>query len=185
GTTFFVGQGGKSGGCGVPTTATAVNVIITAVSPTHAGYLHVWRPTDTEPNASFMNYGTNFNASGTGSVGIATNGTVRIRNLTAITHLVIDVTGYYLAPMTAEVASNGNLVQGSRVATSFLIGATTSSYEVDFDRDVSHCAYAASSYFSGYDLTVEPRSGVPNGVFVLSTFDHTATADQFYLTVTC
>lgn len=185
GTFGFAPQGGQSGGCGVPVNATAVQVTITAVAPSANGFLHVWRSGAAEPSAAFMNYGTAFNASAGGTTAIDSAGRVSIRNIGSTAHLVVDVSGYYVAPMTAQVSSSGALVRGSRVTNAFLISGTTSSYQVDFDRDVSQCTYAASSYFSGYDLTVEPRSGVPNGVYVYSSYDHAATADQFYLTVTC
>jgi hypothetical protein len=185
GTTGFAPQGGLAGGCGVPATATAVSVTLTTVSPSGAGYLRTWKPGTTEPATSFMNYGTAFNVAVSGTVLLDTSGRTEIRSAGSSTQLVIDITGYFMAPMRAAVNSSGNLVNGSRVTSSFLISPTTSSYEVDFDRDVSQCSYSVSSYFSGYTLTVEPRSGTPNGVYVFTSYGGTATADQFYLTVTC
>lgn len=183
GTTAFVFQGGKSGGCAIPTTATAVALTITSVSPNAKGYLRIWRSGDAEPQATFMNYGTSFNTAASGTTGISSLGKARVHNYGATSHLVIDVTGYYLAPMYAEVSSTGTLVRGSRVTATSLISG--SSYQVTFDRDVTNCAYAASSYFGNYTLTVEPRSLVANAVYVETLFNDAASTDQFYLTVTC
>jgi hypothetical protein len=185
GTAGFSNQGGTAGGCGVPLNATGVAITITTVSATHNGFLKVWRTGATEPGTSFMNYGTAFNASVAGTVGISAAGKTRVRNFLAQAQLVIDVAGYYVAPLFASVNSGGTLVTGSRVTNAFLISGTTASYEVDFDRDVSHCAYSVSSFFSGYTLLVEPRSGNADGVYVGTSFNGSSTADQFYLTVTC
>lgn len=68
------------------------------------------------------------------------------------------------------------------------------SYEVDFNRDVSRCAYSATlgqptagflGPATGF-VGVEPRYGVPDGVFV-QTSDSTAMGanESFYLEVFC
>lgn len=185
GTFGFAPEGGTSGGCGVPLNATGVALTITTVNTTHNGYLKVWATGSAQPATAFMNYGTVSNSSVSGIAQIGSAGRARIQTYGSPANVVLDVTGYYTAPMTAEVASGGTLVHGSRTTNSFLISGTTSSYQVDFDRDVSNCSYAASSYFSNYTLTVEPRSGDAHGVYVMTEFNGTASADQFYLTVTC
>lgn len=95
------------------------------------------------------------------------------------------VSGLGMALLAAFVSSNGNLITGAGATNSFLIGSTTSSYEIDFNRDVSNCFYQVSSYFSGYNLMVEPRTQVPNSVYVYSSYSGVATTDAFYLTVFC
>jgi hypothetical protein len=185
GTTGFHAQGGATSGCGIPQKATAVAVTITVLSGKHAGSLKAFRTGASEPGAAFLYYNASSVTSVASTVGISAAGRARVKNAGGLANVIIAVTGYYMAPLTANVHSDGTLLRGSRATGSFLIGGTTASYEIDFDRDVSACVYQASSYFTGYALTVEPRSGVPNGVYVLTTFGGAATADDFYVTVTC
>jgi hypothetical protein len=60
-------------------------------------------------------------------------------------------------------------------------------YEVNFDRDVSDCAYNATPVSGALDVLVQPRTGVPNGVYVLLSTANSGTPSDgaFYLTVTC
>lgn len=86
-----------------------------------------------------------------------------------------------------------SIVRGSG-ATGVSVPASTGTYEVDFNRDVSQCAYSATLGQPTAGLLgpavgfvgVEPSYGVPNGVFV-QTNDRTGTAanESFYLTVFC
>lgn len=185
GTVGFAPQGGRSGGCAIPTRVVAVAVTITSFSGKHTGYLKAYRPSAPEPGATFLMYGPSSISTVSGTSALDVNGRMRIKNVGAPTNVVIDVTGYYLAPMTADVGADGTLNHGSRTTGSQLLSPSVANYQVDFDRDVSGCTYSVSSYFPGYYLVVEPRTGVPNSVFVSSTFDHAPAADRFYLTVTC
>ncbi len=179
----FGGQGGTS--CDIPSAATAVTGSVTSLGATGSGYLKVWGYGATEPTASFLNYVKSpvLSASGTIPVSHSTYD-FTVKAATHPTQVVIQLTGYYIAPMWAEVSSSGSLVHGSRVVSLTHIG--TGSYQVDFDRDVTGCGYSATSYFYGVTMAVEPRTGDANAVFVAAA-DHTGTgADTyFYLTVTC
>jgi hypothetical protein len=78
---------------------------------------------------------------------------------------------------TAVVNKAGNLVRGSG-ATSAAAMEDAGSYEVDFNGDVSQCAYTATVGEPGSSgsepaslITVVSRSGDPSGIFV-QTFKH-------------
>jgi hypothetical protein len=143
GTANFSGQGGQSGGCGVPTTATAVALTITAVSPTHEGYLRAWSATGSEPTSAFMNYGTAYNASGSGQVPISTAGQIKIRNESSTTQVLVDISGYYSAQISALLNPTGGIYSGSaRVLSSVNTG--TGDYLVTVDRDLTGCTAIAS-----------------------------------------
>ncbi len=59
-------------------------------------------------------------------------------------------------------------------------------YEVDFDRDVSNCAYNATPVSGALERAGPAADDVPTGVFVLlTTSDGTPMDADFYLTVTC
>ena len=185
GSSTMHGQGGPTTGCGVPTQATAASITITTVASAR-GFLKAWAYGASEPPTSFLNFTNLFNAAVGGVVPLG-SGQIWVKDRGGPTQVIVDVTGYYIAPMAAVVNSNGTLFHGSRVTgvtklTLFGPGV----YQVDFDRDVSHCAYTASNYNYITGVLVEPRSGDVNGVFVETVNAAGSMTDsQFYLTVTC
>ena len=111
-----------------------------------------------------------------------------VRNGAGKLHLVIDVSGYYIAPLAAEVNINGTLKRGSRVTS--VVHVSTGQYRVFFDRDVSACFFQTSTPSAGVlvqaVLGAEPLAGQPTGVFVIATNGTPAVTDiPFYLVVTC
>ena len=179
----FGDQGGSA--CDIPSSATAVTGSIIGVNASSHGFVKVFAYGGSQPVASFLNYSNSVTLSASGTIPVV-NGT---RNFTVVTSggttdLVIQLTGYYVPPMWAEVGSSGALVKGSRVVAVTHVG--TGSYQVDFDRDVTGCGYNATSYFFGTAMEVEPRSGDANAVFVgAADFNGTGVDTYFYLTVTC
>jgi hypothetical protein len=107
GTANFEGQGGKSGGCGIPLGATspvapAVMINLIAVSAQGPGNLRAWEFGTALPLASVINYeklGTFFNIANGIILPIAGVSTLEkdlsVRADAAGTHLVADVTGYF------------------------------------------------------------------------------------------
>ena len=182
GTSNFPAQGGTNGGCGVPTSANAVAATVVAVNET-GGFLVTWPTGSAQSNSSFMNFAnTNLVSSG---AEIPINTSINLLAGVSSTDVVIDIDGYYVKPMFAHVAANASILQGSRVTGNLLLDV--GQYEVDFDRDVSQCAYNVSvDPSTGFTLKVQPRSGVPDGVFVrIANLSDTNTSEPFYLTVTC
>jgi hypothetical protein len=183
GNTGFGTQGGVA--CDIPAAATAVTGSIVALSASANGYFRVFAYGGSLPSGSFLNYNKSLTLGASGTIPVV-SGT---RNFTVLavggsTQLVIQLTGYYVPAMSGEISSSGALVRGSRVTSVTHIG--TGSYQVDFDRDVSGCAYNATSYFYGTTLEVEPRSGDTHGVYVgAADYNGTGVDTYFYLTVTC
>src|SRR5262249_41692777 len=100
------------------------------------------------------------------------------------TDIVIDVSGYYVKPMSAELNGAAGLIHGSRVTGTVHI--TTGEYQVNFDPNVSQCTYHATPYPDPYTIGVQPRSGKVNGgVIYIETPAGALTDVPFYLTVTC
>jgi hypothetical protein len=107
------------GHCGIPAdpATTAIEVTLTAVTPTGSGYakLYPFHLDESgnafgvgEPNASFLNFTAGQNIANTGTVGIAYNHTyggyqLSLKNVGGSTHYVLDVQGYY----TRNLASAG------------------------------------------------------------------------------
>jgi hypothetical protein len=184
GSAGFISQGGNAEGCGIPDGATAIAVTVVAVDEEGPGYLKAWATGHTTPVSSFLNYaGTSLVSTG-GT--IPTDGEIDVSASVNATDVVIDVDGYYVPPMFAVVNAAGTLIHGSRVASATVL-TSNNQYEVDFDRNVSACAYSVSAYNSNVGVIAEPRSGNVDGVFVSTSIADTGAglASQFYLTVTC
>jgi hypothetical protein len=87
------------GTCGIPSTAIAVSVNLTAVSPAAAGYLTLF-PGDGAgpPVASSVNFSAGQTRGNNAIVLLATDGTgtIKVKNGSAGTvHFVLDVNGYF------------------------------------------------------------------------------------------
>lgn len=184
GTSGFGAQGGES--CDIPYSATAVTGSVIATKAKGSGYLKVFAYGASLPTSSFLNFSKTLTLSASGTIPITAYGT---RNFTVLasgasTQVVIQLTGYYIPATWAEVNGTGGYVAGSRVTSTSQL--STGSYQVNFDRDVSGCAYQATSYSYGNVMLVEPRSGNARGVYVAATNKAGSLTDtQFYLTVTC
>ena len=165
GTTMFVPQGGKSGGCGIPTGAKAVTATLTAVTPTNAGYMRAWAAGGPEPAATLLNYATS--STGTGAtVPIRSGGTtaLTVKNYGGPTHLVIDVTGYYAPQLNAYISTNGEIIdQSGRLVSA--VNNSAGTYTLAWDRDISTCSGHASGDISGYIMSVY-TSGNTSYVYV-------------------
>ena len=86
-----------AGRCGIPTTARAVAVNVTATEPTTQGHL-IWFPSGAEkPRTSTVNYTAGLTIANDAivPVGTSTGLTVHCGQASGTTHVVVDVTGYY------------------------------------------------------------------------------------------
>lgn len=186
GTVGFTDQGGVSGGCGVPESATAVAATVTAVRATGYGYLQIYPYGATPSTSAFMGFTNLYSASAGGPITLNTSGTydITVKALFKATYVAIDINGYYIKPMTAELTAGGTLARGSRVVSSARL--STGFYEVIFDRDVSACFYTATAFVSGFFVSAQPRVGNVNGVQVYVQDHAGALTDQTsFLTATC
>ena len=187
GTGSFAAQGGSKAGCGIPTNAAALALNVLALSPRAAGHVKImpYKGAGTGTIVNYYNAGQTISGSVNADIAAPGSHAFTLINLGGPTDITADVTGYYIAPMFAHVTDLGALVFGSRV-TSVSRLSSAGEYEVDFDRDVTRCSYAGSSYTSETEVEVEPRNGNANGVFVFLTNTANAAVDEeFFLTVTC
>jgi hypothetical protein len=111
-------QGGSAVGCGIPAEARAAMLNIVAVAPTGPGHLRVWAHPDPRPVASVLNYGAvaGLQALANGiAVPICDTDTdpegcladIRVFNRLSVTHLVVDVVGYFAAAPLATTGPAG------------------------------------------------------------------------------
>lgn len=182
----FATQGGTAGGCGIPSGATGIEASVTAAAPTGVGFLRMYP--GAAPNATFLNFTGGQATTNTGAVRICSgicliNSDLRFKVFGSSTDVVVDVQGYYIAPMAAFIETNGNVIRGSRVTATTQEG--TGTYTVTFDRDISTCSYSASSNYYGDIINV--TSGFDNNsVFVKAVTDAGAAVNiRFFVEVTC
>ena len=174
----------------VPEGATAVAYNLTVAAPTGPNYLAITPGDATGFTVSAINFNGSADVANAGIVAIDGLRNVKVWNgdQSGSTHVIIDITGYYVKPLFAEVASNGTLINGSRVTSS--ASAPPGIYTVTFDRDVSRCA---KNVTIGKEGIAPEQSGLidvvgtGNVVRVYSTnSDGKTLSDRaFYLAVTC
>lgn len=80
---------------GIPATAKALSVNVTAVSPATAGHAKVWAGGSPEPTSSRINFAAGKNIANEMIVPIGGDGNIQLKNFAGNTHYVFDVTGYF------------------------------------------------------------------------------------------
>ncbi len=188
GSVSFAAQGGSHTGCGIPNDAAVLAMNILAVTPSGAGHIKVNAYKGAGTGSVAVYYAAGQTISGTLNVDIAPPGShvFTLTNIGGPTQITADVTGYFIAPMSADIAGDGTLVRGSRVVGSSR--PTTGLYEILFDRDVQSCYYTATPVLSGYIPSINfiLVNGHPTGVKVeFHDTSGTAQNTEFFVNVTC
>ncbi len=188
GTSGFVPQGGKSGGCGIPVGATAVAASIGAVNERAAGNLTAFPSNVSMPLASNLNYvrAQAIASGGTVSINPTNAHGLNINNVGGPTDVFIDVSGYYEPQIEGMISPSGTVYSGtSRILSA--VHNSTGSYTVAMDTDVSYCtptvtAYSGYVYASAYGFN---GNKVQVYLWYLTGGAATAYDGYFYLKVDC
>jgi cell wall-associated NlpC family hydrolase len=98
---------------GVPSTALAVAVNVAAVQPTGPGFFTVYPRGQARPGTSNLNYATNQTISNGSVVRVGTSGQICVYTLKS-SHVIVDVTGYFLAGKRIEALAKPKRVYDSR-----------------------------------------------------------------------
>ncbi|MCU1498455.1 MAG: hypothetical protein JWM47_2408 [Acidimicrobiales bacterium] len=183
---LFTGQGGTAGGCGIPLNASALEVTITAVGPAADGYLRAYP--STMANATFLNFTKSQNIGNSGTIMLCqlacqANKDFRFKVFGGTSDIVIDVQGYDAPPMAGVIESNGTVSnQFASRLSSVRTGAGT--YAMTFDRDISECASAATSFTTGRVLSAQSVTATK---VVVQSVDLTGTLTdtKFHIEVIC
>jgi hypothetical protein len=179
-------QGGASGGCGIPSAATAIDVAFQSVNSTGTGYINETAYGTAFATASLLHYvsgqtigsGSTFPINGTGTFAF------QLKSSSGHTDVLVDVLGYYIKPMVATVNSDGTLLFGSRVVA---VSGSGGQYDVQFDRSILGCNYQATPFVTGAAVIVSVGrlSTTEDTLLVDTTVAGTLTPAIFYLAVTC
>jgi hypothetical protein len=203
----FGGQGGVAGSCGIPFgPATAVVINFVSVNASGIGDLRVWPFGQPVPLAAAINYvlpPNNAVANGFPQA-ICIPGLcpfdIAVQSDNSSTDLVADVEGYFaapLAPVTQNLfavvnGSTATLVTGQSFRATAVTRLGTGIYQVDFNRNITNCAYTATqgdpgaaSAPAGF-VGVTGRAGDVDGLFII-TYDATAAVvdRNFHVHVLC
>ena len=185
GTTGFVGQGGKSGGCGIPAGAASATFSFTTTESTGKGRLNAWPNGASEPLSTVLSYTSANKVTSNPTVALQQAGSphIRVHNYDYSTHLVVDVTGYYIGQMYAYVTYDAALDGSSRVVGNVTKGGT-GVYYVNFDTALTGCAAVANAPYAGYIANALISGGSTVTVYV---YNHAgAPADYWFnLAVHC
>jgi trimeric autotransporter adhesin len=85
-----------AGSCGIPSTARALSLNVTAVTPTAAGNLSLYPSDAAQPGSSTVNFIPGRNRSNNAVIGLSPAGALAVQtNTTGTVHLVLDVYGYF------------------------------------------------------------------------------------------
>jgi hypothetical protein len=94
-----------AGVCGIPSSATAVSINITAIDATAQGEMTAWPANEPQPVTSAISYQTGLNRANNGILKLGNGALAFYANqLSGTVHLVIDVNGYFTEPAGAVVA---------------------------------------------------------------------------------
>ncbi len=113
----LAGQGGNPAGCGIPAAAVAIQANVVAVGSAGSGFLKVYPAGAPAPAASFLNFRDGKAVANGGAITVG--GISAVKRFTVLTsrtsHVVVDVSGYFIKPLWALVGPTGALLQGSRI----------------------------------------------------------------------
>jgi len=141
GSTSMVGQGGSVSGCGVPSSATAVELSVTVPgTPVGTGFLRA-APTGTSVNAVFLNYTNGRGITNTGTVPLNTVFVqdLAVSNFGGAAHVIVDIQGYFApsggasyvplaVPCRVVDTRNGGGVLGDGVVRAFQVAGSGANF---------------------------------------------------------
>jgi hypothetical protein len=156
------GQGGPTKGCGIPASAKAVSINLSA-SSSSTGKLTGFAKGTTRPNITSLNYQPNKTETAGTTVSIGSDGKISVYTSGASKSFG-DVTGYFAPQIAVFLRGDGSVVS----ATTRILkteGSGSGQYKITVDRNVESCA-----------VQVTPRGGQSGGV--------AATQDNFIFTGT-
>ncbi|RXF68222.1 hypothetical protein [Hansschlegelia zhihuaiae] len=180
----FASQGGPNAGCGIPASAKAVSISLSARSAS-TGNLAAFAQGTPRPGVNSASFVANQTQTVGSIVALGSTGQISI-NVSKTATLYGDVTGYYEPQIEALININGGIYSGGpRVLSATLL--STGSYAVTIDRDVAFCAPRAQAYTYGYETHAYAFNGNTINVYVFNREEGTTVLknDYFYLTVTC
>ena len=178
----YAAQGGTSSGCGVPASAQAVSINITALNGAAAGSLTASAYAKTASVAT-VRYAVSAPETVGGVVDLDRS-KITLRTTNTV-NAIGDVTGYYAPAMWASVNPEGGLVEGSRVVSTTRL--RDGLYELYFDREIGRCMVNATATFDNLNVRASVGGFGSGGEASVSLFDRNGAPANggFYIHVVC
>lgn len=195
GGTSFASQGGSASGCKVPVSAVAIQATMTAVAK-GSGYISAYAEGSTEPATSFMNKSSAANLAVGGIIpvsGAIGSNNFRLHNVGSASRVIVDITGYIVKPLIAQISANGNKVNGTspRVLSSNYSSSTATGgfYYIQFDRRIDGCSSQVTLVNAPSQVLIYTGGGFPGGdTLVVGLYNFATTtlvSAPFMVTVDC
>jgi hypothetical protein len=105
--TNYAAQGGNAGTCNIPIAPAAVAINVTSTDQSGNGNLKVIQTGGGTPNTSFLNFVAGVSTANAGvvrSAGIVGGDNIFIFSAVADTHVVVDIMGYFAAPVATALS---------------------------------------------------------------------------------
>lgn len=171
GSSDLSGQGGPAAGCGVPASATAIGISLTAIEPSAAGYLKAFAVGSARPAGSVVQY-VSATATAGSIVALNSDGLISVYLNGGSSRVAGDITGYFAPQIQVYMNYDGT----AYAATSRIVATektSTGNYRIEVDRNLQLCSvhvnvdggkYYATAYPSGnfiYVNTWQLSGGTP------------------------
>ena len=141
-----------TGVCGIPAGAASVAGNLTAVAPGSVGVMTLSSAEET-PATSTLNYNAGATRANNFVLGLSSAGQLRLSASTSL-HAVIDVSGYFMSPLSLETWALTFREEGNRISSEY----SGTSRQKD--------------YFYLGNLLVATRTGTGNGTYLYYASDH-------------
>jgi hypothetical protein len=179
----FGSQGGPTGGCGVPASATAVAMSFTAYGASSPGYLTAYAAGAARPGVTTVSYPVNGAATAGTIVQLGDQGRISLFAAKDVT-VAGEVTGYYAPQIRGTINLDGSI----KYATSRIVSSTstgTGAYSVTLDRNVTGCAASAAPFGAGSYIINAYPSGNTISAWAYRTTTGEAANIYWQFHVTC
>jgi len=161
----FAPQGGATGDCGVGGVGAFAAAVInfTVVSPSSGGYITAFPYLGTQPLASTLNYGTNDIRGNLAIVKLDQGSSVPEMSVYSFaqTHLVADITGYFINPQATNLNCTNTSVQTFNLAANSVNFFNNPNCPAGYTAVTPYCWTAASGVYSqgsGYNANATGNS---------------------------
>lgn len=180
----YAAQGGTAAGCGVPASAQAVSLNLTAINGAAAGSLTA-APYAQTTSVMTLRYPVSAPETAGGTVDLDRN-KITLKTTNTV-NAIGDVTGYYAPALWAYLYANAQIIRSSRLVSAETV--TDGVYYLTFDRPLWRCSVQASpdGVSSGWFVRPYMSSGGQGDTVYVYVYDRNGAPirSQFYVNVTC
>lgn len=186
----YTAQGGKAGGCGIPSTATALQLNLGAMPLSTTGWVTGWPVGSAQPNASLLNFTSAGPISNMVTLPVTAGSSSFVLRVSGSANLYADVAGYYTPALYAAIAPAGEVYAGIQSGLTSVKKQRTGEFLLTFERSVIGCATATADikWPATNDVSADMTYnwGDPNALTVTVTNSAGALADTYFsIMVTC